>query len=144
MTVQSQPHTFEVKLDAESVGTLLVTDLDLMVRPASAGQYHAQSPHDSGRIAAIMNLGDDDSNGWDPTWHIATRLDAQRAAEHMDRAWYAYFDGYCLGKSWIDATVSYIGAGGQVLFTRGYGLDDANIVGNVQVYCQEFWRAINP
>jgi hypothetical protein len=119
---ETQSHEFPVTLgDERGFGTLLVTDLALMVRPAPAGQYHARSPHDAARIAEIMNLTADEAH----------RL--------MDKAWWAYFDGFCMGKTWIDAAIRYIGAGGEILHRQGYGFTDGHATGVVYVYTKEFW-----
>jgi len=144
------PHEFRVDLEGGGQGTLIVTDLQLMLRPAAAGQLYARSPHDEGRIAAIMSLGEDDRSlgeddrcGFGPTWHIATHLGAEEAAGLMRQAWHAYFNGYCMGKIWIDATVQYLGADGMVLRSEDHGFSDGEEVGVVKVYCREFWQALH-
>lgn len=137
MATECTTREFEVSLDSEGLGTLLVTDLGLMLRPAVAGQYHRDSPHDEGRIAQIMNLGD--TGDYNLEWHVVTDLPAAEAHRKMDRAWHAYFDGYCMGKVWIDANVTYIGPEGSTLLTHGYGFDDGEVNGTVYVYGREFW-----
>ena len=57
MPVETTTREFPITV-FDSVGTLLLTDLALMVRPAPVGQHHAKCPHDVARIIEIMNLGD--------------------------------------------------------------------------------------
>ncbi len=139
-------HEFEVDLDEEGQGTLLLTDLELLFRPTpTTEKLYRQSPFDDAHIWRIMSLGDDDSGGYGITWYVATRLPASQAASRMHHSWHAYFNGYCAANVWIDVDVCYIGAGGRTLFTRGYGFsDDYNVRGRVYVYCREFWEELDP
>jgi hypothetical protein len=128
----------------EGLGHLLVTDAGLLVKPAVPGQYH-QVPLDTAHFAQVMDVGDV-TDGWgDITWHVVTSMPAQEAHSQLDRGWYAYFDGYCMGKVWIDATVNYIGADSRVIRTAGYGFSDGERRAVVYVYCREYWESLgNP
>ena len=128
-------------VDEEGAGLLLVTDAKLLVRPAVPGQLH-QVRHDTAHFAAVMDLGDV-ADGWGIiTWHVVTDLPAAQANCLLDRGWYAYFDGYCMGKVWIRAIVNYIGAGNATLGSHEYGFTDGQIHGDVNVYCREYWEGL--
>lgn len=135
---------FPVSINSDyGYGELLVTNLTVMLKPAPAGQYHKGAPHDMAFFAQIMDLGDY-SNGFGITWRISTDLSAEDTHQLMKETWHAYFDGFCMGKTWIDANVIYVGADGEILFVKGYGFDDGDEQGTVFVYTKEFWLSINP
>ncbi|MBW3538245.1 hypothetical protein KY386_02000 [Candidatus Parcubacteria bacterium] len=113
--------------ELEGVGTLLVTDHRLLL------------PHDSQRMARIMNLGAFD-DGYGITWHIMTNLRALEAANELHSAWREYFDYCCIDKAvMINANVIYVGSDSETFFSRRYGFPGGSISGTVTVYCQEFW-----
>jgi hypothetical protein len=132
---------FQIDELGEGLGQLLLADAGLLVRPPQQGQYHARVPLDTGHFAQVMDLGDVEDGFGDITWHIVSSLTVDEAHKLLDRGWYAYFDGYCMGKVWIDARVCYVGADGKVVKTQGYGFSDGEARGTVYVYCREYWES---
>lgn len=141
MTAAQQVREFTIgSSEDQGTGILFTLDMTLMIRPARPGQLHKSCPHDTGRIHQVMDLIGEDRN---PIWFFNTLLSYRDAHRLMDRGWYAYFDGYSMERSWIDATVVYVGANGKTIGSHGYGFSDGQITGSVQVYCAEFWSSLS-
>ncbi len=136
-------HEFPVTIGSEEgFGVLIVTDLTLMVRPAVGERYYQWCPHDTTLISQVMDLGDWE-DGSRITWHISTSLSMQEAHELMHTGWKAYFDYYCMAKTWIDVDLYYIGAGGEIIGKKGYGFSDAHTDGAVYIYTKAFWESVH-
>lgn len=119
------------------LGTLLVTDLSALVRPiAGHDQYYHQATHDVGHFGRIMDLGDWDGYG-SPHWYIVTSLPAAKAKALLAEPLRCYFDGYCMGKVWIDVNVYYQGADEPIEYDR-FGFSDADTDGAVTIYAREY------
>lgn len=146
-TNQTRSHEFPVTIGSEDgiqsgFGVLLVTDLALMVRPNVGERYYKQCPHDTAHINQVMDLGDWE-DGSRMTWHISTSLSMQEAYQLMHAGWHAYFDYFCMAKTWINVGMYYVGAGGKIIGMKAYGFSDADNDGAVYIYTKEFWQSIH-
>lgn len=116
-------------IDAEGLGNLIITDAQLLIRPARPSQYH-QVPHDSAHAYGILNLGNDMGVY---NWHIISHIDVRSTQRLLDRVFYAYVDGCCL-QLWCDAIVDYSVDFDEVA-TKEYGFEDGEYTMRFIVHC---------
>jgi hypothetical protein len=133
--IADRSNEFPVDLDQDEQGCLVVTDAKLLIRPARPGQYHRDAWYDTARVYWILDLGRYDASY---ITHIVTDVTAVRAHRRLDRLFSNFVNDYCKAKIWVDSRVNYIGAGGKVLHTASYGMEDGSYELNINVYCKDF------
>ncbi len=115
----------------EGIGTLIVSDAALLVRPRKVpGQYPASVPHDTVHAYNILCLGNDMG---EYTTHIVSRFDPKETHKLLDRVFYAFLDACCL-QLWCDAFVCYI-VDGKTIHVEKYGFEDGQYTMTFNVYC---------
>jgi hypothetical protein len=127
-------HTeFPIDLDeeCEGLGTLIVTDAQLLLRPPVEGQYPSRMPFDTARVHEILDIGDLEH---DTDTVIFCRSNPAEAARLLDRVFYVYLDGYCMGKVWADARVRFY-LNDEVVGIQEHGFEDGNFTMNFSVIC---------
>lgn len=123
---------FSIDLDDNPVGigSLIISDARLLVRPAVPGQYPASVRHDSGHAYRVLNLAHDyDSH----VCHIVFDGTPEEARKLLDRVFYAYLDVCCM-ELWCDAEVMYFEQG-DLAFTTHHGFTDGSYTLSYYVHC---------
>jgi hypothetical protein len=116
--------------DNEGLGETIITDAQVLIRPAVTGQYPGSVKHDSVHAYRVLYFGNDMDRY---EWHIFSRLDPESTHRLLDRVFYAYVDACCL-QLWCDARVNYV-VGDEVVKTESYGFDDGQYTQHFRVHC---------
>jgi hypothetical protein len=125
---------FPIDLDseAEGLGTLIVTDAQLLVRPRVPGQYRRFDHHDSSHAYGVLCLGND-GQGLETT-HIVYSGSPAEAHKLLDRVFHCFVDSCCLELG-CDARAIYVVAG-ETVHAAEYGWDDGSYTMTFIVHCE--------
>ncbi len=124
---------FPIDLDneAEGLGMLIVTDAQLLIRPAVPGQHYRYEQHDADHAYGVLCLGND-GQGHETT-HIVFSGSPAEAHKLLDRVFHCYVDACCLELG-CDARVLYL-VDGETVDYHTYGWDDGHYTMTFFVHC---------
>ena len=121
--------TVDTTANNGDLGSLIITDAQLLLRPAPAGQYH-KIPYDVAHAMSILNLNEDEG-AW--VRHIVCHESPQEAVRLLDSVFSAYLDACCM-ELWCDALVNFI-QDDTTVEVKHYGFDDGSYTMIFNVYC---------